>query len=241
MDKKQTDLLKENERIEDLQRGGLKIIRSKEGFTYGTDSVLLASFAKVRKGDRVCDLGAGNGILSFLLYARYPNISKIDAAEIDEKASERMKRSVLLNGLEDKIHIYNEDLRCLSAAFEPASYDIVICNPPYYAADEDTSKTQISADFFDVAASAKKLLRFRGKIVIMCKVPRMFQLSCALQENRFAVSRIRFVKSKPDKSPYLIMMEAILGAKSECKIEKTLVLADENNKETEELKKIYWQ
>ncbi len=240
MENKQNIFLKENERIEDLQRGGIKIIRAEKGFTYGTDSVLLAAFAKVRSGDKICDLGAGNGILSFLLYARNSNIGRIDALEIDEEASERMQRSVLLNGLNNKIHVYNCDMRRLSNEFEPASYDVVICNPPYYAAGEDSSKTQVNANFSDVAVSSKKLLRFRGKIVTMCRVQRMFYLSRALQENNFAVLRARFVKSKKDKPPYLIMMEAISGAKSECKIEKTLVLTDENHNYTEELKNIYW-
>ncbi|MDO5022752.1 MAG: methyltransferase [Eubacteriales bacterium] len=232
-------LIKENEIIEDLQRNGLKIIRSKDGFTYGTDSVLLAAFAKLRQGDKVCDLGAGNGILSFLIFARYPNLS-VDALEIDLKKSEQMQRSILLNGLEDKIHVYNQDLRRIKDSFKLASYDAVICNPPYYIAGKDASKTQINADFFDVALAAKKLLRFRGKIITMCKMPRMFHLSNALQENNFAVSRVRLVKSKPNKTPYLVMMEAILGARSECRLEETLVLTDDNNQYTEELKEIYF-
>ena len=38
--------LKENERIDDLEYKGLKIIQNKEGFCFGIDSVLLSDFAK---------------------------------------------------------------------------------------------------------------------------------------------------------------------------------------------------
>jgi len=38
--------LKENERLDDLQLKGLKIIQNKNWFCYGVDSVLLSNFAK---------------------------------------------------------------------------------------------------------------------------------------------------------------------------------------------------
>ena len=38
--------LKENERIDDLEFKGLKIIQNKKGFCFGIDSILLTDFAK---------------------------------------------------------------------------------------------------------------------------------------------------------------------------------------------------
>ena len=38
--------LKENERIDDLELQGLKIIQNENGFCFGIDSVLLSDFAK---------------------------------------------------------------------------------------------------------------------------------------------------------------------------------------------------
>ena len=49
---------------EDLQCNGLSIVVDKAGFTYGSDAVLLANFARPRRGDSCLDLGAGTGILS---------------------------------------------------------------------------------------------------------------------------------------------------------------------------------
>ena len=58
----------ENERIDDLQLKGLKIIQNKEAFCYGVDSVFLSDFAReIKIGSKVLDLGAGNGILGLLL------------------------------------------------------------------------------------------------------------------------------------------------------------------------------
>ena len=38
--------LKENERIDDLEFKGFKIIQNSEGFCFGMDAVLLSDFAK---------------------------------------------------------------------------------------------------------------------------------------------------------------------------------------------------
>lgn len=42
--------LKPGERIDDLQRGGLRIIQRENGFRFGTDAVLLADFAAAKPG-----------------------------------------------------------------------------------------------------------------------------------------------------------------------------------------------
>ena len=60
--------LKENERIDDLEYKGLKIIQNKKGFCFGVDSVLLADFAKdIKNNSSVVDIGTGTGIISLLL------------------------------------------------------------------------------------------------------------------------------------------------------------------------------
>ena len=46
--------IKENERIDDLEYKGFKIIQNKEGFCFGNDSILLTDFAKkIKKGENV--------------------------------------------------------------------------------------------------------------------------------------------------------------------------------------------
>ena len=60
-------LIKEGERVDDLQRNGLRIIQSPSAFRFGMDAVLLADFARLRPRDRVADLGTGTGILPLLL------------------------------------------------------------------------------------------------------------------------------------------------------------------------------
>jgi len=59
-----------NERLDDLVRGGLRIIQSPESFCFSMDAVLLANFTSVKKGDRVVDLGTGTAVIPLLISAR---------------------------------------------------------------------------------------------------------------------------------------------------------------------------
>ena len=62
--------LLDNERVDDLQRNGLKIIQKTDGFCFGMDAVLLTGFANVKRGEKVLDMGTGTGIIPILLSAK---------------------------------------------------------------------------------------------------------------------------------------------------------------------------
>jgi len=53
-----------NERIDDLQYRGLRLIQKTDGFCFGIDAVLLSYFAQVPKNASVIDLGTGTGIIA---------------------------------------------------------------------------------------------------------------------------------------------------------------------------------
>ena len=62
--------LNPDERLDDLQRNGYKLIQNTKIFCFGMDAVLLCAFTKVEQGDRVLDLGTGNGVIPILLKGR---------------------------------------------------------------------------------------------------------------------------------------------------------------------------
>ena len=101
------NILKENERIDDLDLNDLKIIQRNDGFCFGIDSVLLSDFAKnIKKNSNVLDLGTGTGILGFLLCAK-TNLNKITGIEVQTDIADMAERSIKLNGLENKFNIIN--------------------------------------------------------------------------------------------------------------------------------------
>ena len=124
------DLVRPGERVDDLQRAGLRIIQNPELFCFGMDAVLLSAYVQMKKARRGLDLGTGNGIIPILLSDRTDCLS-LTGLEIQEASADLAKRSVALNGLGDRISIVRGDIREADRIFAAASFDFITCNPPY--------------------------------------------------------------------------------------------------------------
>lgn len=240
-------MMQANERIDDLQRGGLRVIQRADAFRFGTDAVLLADFAAPRRHDRVCDLGTGTGIIPLLLYARENTISA-DAVEIQPDMAGMAARSMAMNGLNEKIRVLPGDLRSIRTLLPHARYDLVTCNPPYGKAggtllNPDASKRlarhEESCAIEDVACAAAWLLQNGGRLCCVFPAARMIELSDAMRKYRMAPKRIRMVHSRVEKAAHLCLMEGMLDARPGLIIEPPLVIYDENNAYTPELRRIY--
>ena len=126
--------LREGERLDDLQIKGYKVIQSPGRFCFGTDAVLLSSFAKVRRGERALDLGTGTGILPILLEAKNEGACYA-GLEVQEESADMARRSVECNGLSDKVKIVTGDIKEAGRLFGAASFEVITVNPPYMPGD----------------------------------------------------------------------------------------------------------
>ena len=124
------NLVLSNEKIEDLNIGGYKIIQTKDGFCFGSDAVLLSKFAKFKKGDRLLDLCTGTGIIPVLCYATN-TLCAVDAVEIMPQVADMASRTMKLNNLDNVIRIKNGDLKDCVEFYGKRTFDAVTCNPPY--------------------------------------------------------------------------------------------------------------
>ena len=125
--------LKENERIDDLQRNGYGIIQRSDGFCFGMDAVLLSGFAAVKAGGIAVDLGTGTGIIPILLEAKTGG-REFYGLEIQPEIAEMAARSVRLNALEEKVHIVCGDIRELSGSAKASvrAYDASVLSSEVY-------------------------------------------------------------------------------------------------------------
>ena len=241
-------ILKDNERIDDLQLNNLKIIQNKDGFCFGIDAVLLSDFAKdIRNNSKALDLGTGTGIIGILLCAK-TKLSKIYGVDIQEDVCNMALRSIKLNNLEDKFKIINTNIKDLSNIFEQASFDAIVSNPPYkkdnsgLKNESETkliSRHEITASLEDFISISSKLLKNNCSIYMVHRPERLSDLFYLLKKYNLEPKKLRLVQSYIDSKPKLVLVKATKNAKSFLNIEEPLIIYNKDCSYTDEIFKIY--
>ncbi|MFA9422307.1 MAG: tRNA1(Val) (adenine(37)-N6)-methyltransferase [Sedimentibacter sp.] len=240
-------LLNENEKIEDLQCNGLKIIQNKKWFCFGMDAVLLTNYCDIKSNSKIVDLGTGTGIIPILLSGKR-NYSKAYGIEIQEEVAEMAGRSVELNNLSDKIKILNIDLKNVSEYLESNSFDAVISNPPYKLYNsgiinpEDNkaiSRHEIKCSLEDVISTAAMLLKQYGRFYMVHRPDRLADIICLLRKYRLEPKQIRFVHSKVSAKPNMVLIRASKNGNPELKFDPPLYIYDQDGKYTSDVYEIY--
>lgn len=244
--------LNENERIDDLEIKGMKIIQNKNGFCFGIDSVLLSDFAKeIKNGAKCVDLGTGTGILGILLCAK-TNLSQIIGIEIQKEVAEMANRSIILNNLENKFKIININLKEIKNNkinyLEKNSFDYIITNPPYKKLNTGKinenekkliSRHEITASLDDFIEVANYLLKDKGTIFMVHRPERLADILEKMRKEKIEPKEIKLVYPKVNEEPNLILIKGVKNAKPFLKINKPLYIYNEDGSYTDEILKIY--
>lgn len=239
--------LKEEERLDELQRNGYCIIQNPKKFCFGMDAVLLTGFAHAGAGDRLLDLGTGTGIIPLLMEAKY-HCASLTGLEIQPESADMAARSVALNGLSDKIDIVVGDIKEADQIFLSASFDCITCNPPYMIgrhgiANPDAPKAiarhEILCTFEDVAAQAAKLLKPGGHFFLVHRPFRLAEIMVTLAKHRLEPKRMQLVHPYADREPNMVLLEAVRGGRPRMKVEKPLIVFREPGVYMPEITEIY--
>jgi tRNA1Val (adenine37-N6)-methyltransferase len=153
----------------------------------GTDGVLLGAWCPIdNKPFSILDIGAGTGLLSLML-AQRTDATQIDALEIDETAYEQCVENFENSDWADRLFCYHAALDEFVAEPED-TYDIIICNPPFYSEDfktnnapRDLARFQDAMPFEDLIEAAALLLSENGifSVVVPYKEEARFIDLCA--------------------------------------------------------------
>ena len=240
-------IIRENETIEDLQLNGLKLIQKKNAFRFCMDSVILADFASIRPADTVVDLGTGNGILPLLLSGRKKG-KRFYAIELQEESAELAVRNMALNGLDETVTVIRADAARASEYIGSCTADAVICNPPYSEpnaalaspfTEKAVARNQESDTLDRFLAGAFDVLKGKGRISIVYPAAQMLSVMNKLQRHHLEPKRFRLVYPRIDKSPNLVLIEALKDAKPTLHPLPPMVIYDEQGNLTNELKSVY--
>ena len=241
-----TDLM-ENERLDDLQRNGLKIIQKTDGFCFGMDAVLLSGFASVKPGERALDLGTGTGIIPLLLSAKTKG-DHFTGLEIQTEIMKMAQRSVALNGLEKKIDIIQGDIKEASRIFGAASFDVVTTNPPYMndahglknpGDVKAISRHEVLCTLEDVVREGTKALKPGGRFYMVHRPHRLAEIITVMRQYKLEPKRMKFVHPFADKDANMVLIEAVRGGGAWLKLEPPVIVYKEPGVYTDEIYEIY--
>ena len=283
------DYLRPGERIDDLQRGssapqeqtdilqetgaghekdssppqcGLRIIQDPSRFCFGMDAVLLSAYVQIKKARRGLDLGTGNGIIPILLSDR-TDCRHLTGLEIQPASADLARRSVALNGLQDRISIVEGDIKEADRIFAAASFDFITCNPPYrtvgsgrvsgsaVAAGGSMGKAkeldpraiarhELLCTFDDVARAAARLLRPGGHFYLVHRPLRLPELISTLCGRGLEPKRMRLVYPHIDQAPNMVLLDCVRGGGPELRVEPPLIVYEKDGNYTPELMQIYY-
>ena len=237
------------EHWEALCPGGYRFVYDDALFRPGTDTFLLSSLPRPKPGLRVMDLGCGTGLLGLLLMQRQPGL-RVTGVDIQPQAIRLAERAAEENGLGGQMAFYAADLREVKTLFPTGSFDLAVCNPPYYPprsgalAPSDTRRTaraEVACTLEDVCHAAAYLLRWGGRLCLVHKPERLADLLAAMRACAVEPKRLRFVQLREGQAPSLVLAEGCRGGKPGLSVEAPLLLQTPDGSPTAELDAIYFR
>lgn len=239
--------LKDNERIDDLQRNGYRIIQNPKKFCFGMDAVLLTGFAHAKATDVLLDLGTGTGIIPLLMEAKY-GCRRLTGLEIQPESADMAMRSVELNGLSEKIEIVTGDIKEAGSLFPPASFDCITCNPPYMIGkhgivnpqdSKAIARHEIFCTFEDVVRQTAKLLRPSGHFFLVHRPFRLAEIITLMTKYKLEPKRMQLVYPYVDKEPNMVLLESVRGGNPRMTVEKPLIVFRSPGEYMPEIQDVY--
>lgn len=236
-----------NERTDELNIDGYKIIQNSKLFCFGIDAVLLTGFAKVNKTDNYIDLCSGSGIIPFLMLARR-DVERATAVEYFDYFCTLMQRSAKMNGCADRLSIVNADIKNISEHFPKSTFDVLTVNPPYEkdghgipSASEikNAARRETLCDINDVVAAAHHLLKTGGRMYMIHRPSRLCDIMNALRSGGFEPREIQLVSSYQNSQPNLVLISAVKGAPPYLTVKPNLIIYNEDGTYTKESSKVY--
>lgn len=242
-----TNILREGERLDDLQRGGLKLIQRPDKFCFGMDAVLLSAFTVVKENDTVLDMCSGNGVIPVLLAGRTKG-KQFVGLEIQEEVVEMAGRSIEYNQLQHKVSMHKGDVKEASSILGAASFDVVTCNPPYMVGNHglknrDESKMlarhEILCNLNDVIREAAQVTKPGGHFFMVHRPFRLAEILSQMVAYKLEPKRMRLVYPYIDKEPNMVLVEGVRGGNSRIQVEKPLIVYGSQGHYTAEVMELY--
>ncbi len=220
--------------IDSIIRPEIKICQPAKGFRFGIDSVALAWFTTVKKGEKIIDIGSGSGVLSVLIN-KLKGADDITAIELQPEMYECLLKTIELNKLEESVKVINVNI----CQYKPKhKFHAAICNPPYRSphSGKTSADERESVARFDGSMPFDKLLGFcrshiyyGGRLAVTGDADRLAYIVSLCREYDFEPKRLRFMHAAEDKKAGIFFLECVYGAGTELAVEPPIIQNKKND------------
>ncbi len=237
----------DEETVDEILGGSLKIRQSQRGYRFNLDSLVLAHFVSLKSRSVNLDIGCGNGILALVLSRRYAQ-SRWYGLEVQEGLALLAQKNVEQNGLELRVIIDRGDVRDIKKIYQPHSFDHVVFNPPYRKInsgrmnplpEKAVARHEISGSLEYFLAAARYALKPKGRVFAIYPATRLVELICLFRKQDIEPKRMKLVFSDAASDAEFVLVEGRKGSREELKMEPPLFIYEEPKKYTQTMKNIF--
>lgn len=221
----------------------LQLIQKKKGYRFSIDSLFLANFVRLRKHERLLDVGTGCGIIPIYLSIMGCD-NPLVGIELQEELFNLAVRNQVLNSC-GNVQFVQGDVK--SFRF-PHGFHAVVSNPPYIRENTGRKSPTVGrllarheslikmSDLFDIASSV--LLGKKGRLYIIYPVSRLAEVLAESRAKGLEPRRLRFIHSREGDGARLFLLECMREGGVDVTVEKPLYVFTGNGY-TEEVQAYY--
>jgi len=237
----------QEETLDTLFEGRLKILQKKSGYRFSIDALLLAHFTELRPKDRVLDLGTGCGIIPLILIFHH-KAERVIGVEIQPSLADLARRNTALNHLSSHIEIWEKDLKTLKRESLRGTFDVVLSNPPYRQVgsgrinpwlEKALARHEIKATLNDILQAAHHLLKEKGRLNMIYPASRAADLIQEMRKSHLEPKRLQFIHSHQKDEARLMLVEAIKEGRAQIKVLPPRFLYDSAGGYTSEAQELF--
>ncbi len=212
----------------DAVNDNIALLQRKNGLTFGTDALLLASYIENIRDDAL-ELGAGTGIISLLILKRN-KANRVTALEVQPDFAKIVEQNADENNLSERLDTICCDLRDFHCE---KKVGLVFTNPPYMRCDsgkpndydeKNIARHEVKGTILDFCKCASRTLKFGGAFYAVYRTDRLTDLIAAMRECKIEPKRITFVHADVNSLPSMLLIEGKCGAAPSMRVTPPLIL-----------------
>ncbi len=240
------EFVEKDETLDILCNERLMVIQKKRGYRFSIDAILLASFVRLRKYERMLDIGSGCGIIPIYIAGKGCT-NDMTGVELQKGLFDAAQKNRIINYCEHHVRFINADIMTVISELKKDPFQVIVSNPPYtrrhsgrICPDESRflARCEERLDIEMLTTAASSLLCKKGRFYIIYPAQRLGELICAAQSRKLALKKLRIVYPRQNEKANLILAEFLKDGGTGVTIEQPLYVYSGETM-SDEVKKYY--